>query len=347
MTRARSHAAHPPPIARHEQACRSGSWLPRAGRASTTAGRPRTPGRATVDLAPSRRRSSGSSPCGSSTTSTRSRSRPTRSRSSRSTMLAALAMATERVRLGHMVVCTGFRNPALTAKMSSTIDVISGGRFELGIGAGWKEDEWRAYGYGFPPLAERLAVLGDHLEIITAMLGAGTRQLRGTVRARPRRDQRAQGDPAAADPDHRRGQRPERDVPATRSASPTSSTSSSSTPPRSRSAWSMVRAALRGGGPRPGDAPVLALLPGRATSATVGQERVDRLAAFAALGLDRIVASRPAGTRPSTGSRGSPRTAAWPDFRSPGERPSPQVDGIRWSRAPRPQRIRPVLPGGA
>ena len=88
-------------------------------------------------------------------------------------VLAALAVVTERVRLGHMVVCTGFRNPALTAKQSSTIDVISGGRFELGIGAGWKEEEWRAYGYGFPPLAERLAVLGDHLEVITAMFAPG------------------------------------------------------------------------------------------------------------------------------------------------------------------------------
>jgi F420-dependent oxidoreductase-like protein len=88
-------------------------------------------------------------------------------------MVAALAMVTTRVRLGHMVVCTGFRNPALTAKMSSTLDVISGGRFELGIGAGWKEDEWRAYGYGFPPLRERMAVLGDHLEVITRMLAPG------------------------------------------------------------------------------------------------------------------------------------------------------------------------------
>jgi F420-dependent oxidoreductase-like protein len=88
-------------------------------------------------------------------------------------VLAALAVGTERVRLGHMVVCTGFRNPALTAKQSSTIDVISGGRFELGIGAGWKEDEWRAYGYGFPPLPERLAVLGDHLAVISAMFAPG------------------------------------------------------------------------------------------------------------------------------------------------------------------------------
>lgn len=88
-------------------------------------------------------------------------------------VLAALSMATRRVRLGHMVICAGFRNPALTAKMSSTIDVISGGRFELGIGAGWKEDEWRAYGYGFPTLAERMGALGDHLEVIRAMFGPG------------------------------------------------------------------------------------------------------------------------------------------------------------------------------
>ena len=87
--------------------------------------------------------------------------------------LAAVAMVTERVRIGHMVVCTGFRNPALTAKLSSTLDVISKGRFELGIGAGWKEDEWIAYGYGFPPTAERLDQLRDHLEVISRMLMPG------------------------------------------------------------------------------------------------------------------------------------------------------------------------------
>jgi len=94
-------------------------------------------------------------------------------------VLTALAMATTRVRLGHMVVCTGFRNPALTAKLSSTIDVISGGRFELGIGAGWKEEEWRAYGYGFPTLGERMAALGDHLEVIRAMFGPGRTSYEG------------------------------------------------------------------------------------------------------------------------------------------------------------------------
>lgn len=94
-------------------------------------------------------------------------------------VLTALAALTRRVRLGHMVVCTGFRNPALTAKLSSTIDVISGGRFELGIGAGWKEEEWIAYGYGFPPLGERMAALGDHLEVITRMFGPGRARFDG------------------------------------------------------------------------------------------------------------------------------------------------------------------------
>jgi F420-dependent oxidoreductase-like protein len=89
------------------------------------------------------------------------------------TSLAALAAVTERVRLGQIVICNGFRNPALTAKMASMVDTISGGRFDLGIGAGWKRDEWLAYGYGFPRTAERLAMLHDGLEVITRMLEPG------------------------------------------------------------------------------------------------------------------------------------------------------------------------------
>jgi F420-dependent oxidoreductase-like protein len=95
-------------------------------------------------------------------------------------VLSALAMATKRIRMGHLVICTGFRNPALTAKLASTIDVISGGRFELGIGGGWMEDEWIAYGYGFPTIAERLGALSDHLEIITRMLAPGRATYEGT-----------------------------------------------------------------------------------------------------------------------------------------------------------------------
>ena len=101
------------------------------------------------------------------------------------TSLSALAMATTRVRIGHLVICTGYRNPALTAKMISTMDVISNGRMELGIGAGWKRDEWVAYGYGFPDTKERLAILREHLEVISAMLGPGHATFEGE-RARVR-----------------------------------------------------------------------------------------------------------------------------------------------------------------
>jgi F420-dependent oxidoreductase-like protein len=99
------------------------------------------------------------------------------------TSLAALAALTERVRIGHIVICTAFRNPALTAKMISTLDSISGGRMELGIGAGWKRDEWEAYGYGFPETKERLARLGDDLEVITRML-AGDKHQHATYEGR-------------------------------------------------------------------------------------------------------------------------------------------------------------------
>jgi F420-dependent oxidoreductase-like protein len=89
------------------------------------------------------------------------------------TGLAALAAVTRRVRLGQVVICNGFRNPALTAKMASTLDTISGGRMELGVGAGWKRDEWLAYGYGFPETRVRLGMLHDALEVISRMLEPG------------------------------------------------------------------------------------------------------------------------------------------------------------------------------
>jgi F420-dependent oxidoreductase-like protein len=85
--------------------------------------------------------------------------------------LSALATETSRVRLGHLVLCAGYRNPALVAKMIATLDVVSGGRAELGLGAGWKQDEYRAYGWGFPPIRERMESLEDALEITTRMLG--------------------------------------------------------------------------------------------------------------------------------------------------------------------------------
>ena len=95
------------------------------------------------------------------------------------TSLSALAAQTRRVRLGHVVLCAAYRNPALTAKMISTLDAISDGRAELGMGAGWKRDEWLAYGYGFPGAAERLAILRDQLEVVRAMMGPGRAKYSG------------------------------------------------------------------------------------------------------------------------------------------------------------------------
>jgi F420-dependent oxidoreductase-like protein len=95
------------------------------------------------------------------------------------TALSALAAVTSRVRLGHVVICSGYRNPALVAKMAGTLDVISGGRFEIGIGAGWKEDEWRAYGYGFPPLRDRLAHLDETVQVLDRMLRPGHADFNG------------------------------------------------------------------------------------------------------------------------------------------------------------------------
>jgi F420-dependent oxidoreductase-like protein len=86
------------------------------------------------------------------------------------TITATLARDTKRVKVGQMVTCNGYRNPALYAKIASTVDVASHGRLYAGIGAGWYEHEWRAYGYGFPETRERLGRLREACEIIHRML---------------------------------------------------------------------------------------------------------------------------------------------------------------------------------
>ena len=85
------------------------------------------------------------------------------------TITATLARDTERVRIGQMVACNGYRNPALYAKIASTVDVASNGRLNAGIGAGWHEHEWLAYGYGFPDTPERLRMLREACQVIHAM----------------------------------------------------------------------------------------------------------------------------------------------------------------------------------
>jgi F420-dependent oxidoreductase-like protein len=82
------------------------------------------------------------------------------------TTLSALAMRTTRLRLGSLVLCNAYRNPALVAKMASSLDRISGGRVELGVGAGWMDEEYRGYGYNFPSTKVRIEQLDEGLEVM-------------------------------------------------------------------------------------------------------------------------------------------------------------------------------------
>jgi F420-dependent oxidoreductase-like protein len=85
------------------------------------------------------------------------------------TATAALARDTKRVNIGQMVGCNGYRNPALYAKIASTVDVASHGRLYAGIGAGWYEHEWKAYGYEWPELKDRMGAFREATEIIYKM----------------------------------------------------------------------------------------------------------------------------------------------------------------------------------
>jgi len=85
------------------------------------------------------------------------------------TLLAALAVRTERIRIGPMVTAQSYRNPALLAKIAASVDVMSKGRLDFGLGAGWKDVEYRAYGYEFPDAPTRVTQMIETLEICTRM----------------------------------------------------------------------------------------------------------------------------------------------------------------------------------
>ncbi|MBB2975861.1 F420-dependent oxidoreductase-like protein [Microbacterium endophyticum] len=95
------------------------------------------------------------------------------------TLMSAFAASTSRIRLGQMCTCMGYRNPAMLAKVAATVDHVSGGRVEMGIGGGWYEHEWRAYGYGFPAIGDRLAMLREGVEIMSQAWTTGTATLAG------------------------------------------------------------------------------------------------------------------------------------------------------------------------
>jgi F420-dependent oxidoreductase-like protein len=85
------------------------------------------------------------------------------------TLMAALAAVTTRARLGQMCTCALYRPPSLLAKMAANIDVISGGRLDVGIGAGWSKGEFEAYGYRYPSDGERLDMLEEAVQVLLAM----------------------------------------------------------------------------------------------------------------------------------------------------------------------------------
>jgi F420-dependent oxidoreductase-like protein len=85
------------------------------------------------------------------------------------TITAGLARDTSRIRIGQMVTSNGYRNPALLAKIASTVDVMSHGRAICGLGAGWYEHEWRAYGYGFPETRDRMRAFREAVQIVLRM----------------------------------------------------------------------------------------------------------------------------------------------------------------------------------
>jgi F420-dependent oxidoreductase-like protein len=85
------------------------------------------------------------------------------------TLLGALAVRTKRIRIGPMVTSQSYRNPALLAKIAAGVDRMSEGRLEFGLGAGWKEEEYRAYGYDFPAAGARVTQLIETLEICRRM----------------------------------------------------------------------------------------------------------------------------------------------------------------------------------
>lgn len=85
------------------------------------------------------------------------------------TVMSAISQLTSTIRLGQMVGCNLYREPSLLAKITSTLDVISGGRLDWGIGAGWYENECRGYGFDFPEPKVRIAMLRECVEIVRSM----------------------------------------------------------------------------------------------------------------------------------------------------------------------------------
>ena len=126
--------------------------------------------------------------------------------------LTALAQATKRLRVGVLVTGIHYRHPAVLANMASALDIVSNGRLELGIGAGWNEEESGAYGIELGTIKERFDRFEEACEVLTGLLGQETTTLRRQVLPAQGCAQRAQGAAAAAPAHLHRRQRREADA---------------------------------------------------------------------------------------------------------------------------------------
>lgn len=112
------------------------------------------------------------------------------------TTLTYLAGRHEQLKFGHIVLGQSYRSPSLTAKMAANLQLMTGGRFILGIGAGWKEDEYKAYGYPYPSAAERIDQLEEAVQIILAMWTESPANFQGKYYSIQNAECQPQPDPA-------------------------------------------------------------------------------------------------------------------------------------------------------
>ena len=115
-----------------------------------------------------------------------------------------LARETKKVRLGTLVTGVTYRNPAMLAKMATTLDVVSGGRAIFGLGAAWNDEEHDAFGYDFPPVKERMDRLDEALTIARAMFRGERADDRRSLLPRPRHRQQPIAGAAGWSQDHGR-----------------------------------------------------------------------------------------------------------------------------------------------
>ena len=141
------------------------------------------------------------------------------------TLMAALARETSRLRFGALVTCNNYRHPPLLAKMAATLDHVSDGRLEFGLGAGWYEHEYVAYGYDFPAVGTRLAQLEEALQICTLDVARGARHLRRPPLPGGERVVQPEAGAEAASADHDRRRRRESAAAASSRSMPTAGTS--------------------------------------------------------------------------------------------------------------------------